>query len=180
MIPRNRGVSHKVRVAPDRECRSWNAVLALVRKPALGPGRHVHPGDLPARAAAARGESVYLGGAASRFFEKAFLVESDVSEATFLAALETSLATFLLPDAISVAACFAVFLVAAAALSICSPAFFIVSSAKTPVPVSNTTAQRSRFMNVLGGALVSIGSQDLLRLEEDHMTPETFLLWVVV
>jgi len=35
-------------------------------------------------------------------------------------------------------------------------------------------------MNVLGGALVSIGSQDLLRLEEDHMTPGTFLRWVVV
>jgi len=35
-------------------------------------------------------------------------------------------------------------------------------------------------MNVLGGALVSIGSQGLLRVEDDHMTPETFLLWVVV
>jgi len=35
-------------------------------------------------------------------------------------------------------------------------------------------------MNVVGGALVSIGSQGLFRLEEDHMTLETFLFWVVM
>jgi len=35
-------------------------------------------------------------------------------------------------------------------------------------------------MNVLGGALVSIGSQGLLRLQQDHMTLETFMVWVVV
>jgi len=129
-----------------------------------------------------------LGGAASLsaffatsvFFEKAFLVVSAVPEATFLAALETSLAAFLLADAISIAAFFTVCFVAPAALSIFSPAVFIVSSAKTPVPVISTTAQRSRFMNVVGGALVSIGSQDRLRLEEDHMTLKMFLLWVVV
>jgi len=37
-------------------------------------------------------------------------------------------------------------------------------------------------MNVVGGALssiVGVSSQDLVRLEEDHMTLETFLLWVV-